>query len=154
VKFLRATEQERLYAVRPSELQMLLIVLSSFPVLSRSQSLSKSGDEAELAEAQKLLDEAMSEHWRTMRQELEAWLQAPDRFHQAEQHLEWRVENDRREWLLQIFNNVRVGSWLELGSPDSLEDAHRTAGEESVHHVALMEMSGMFLSVLLEEPGG
>jgi len=154
VKLLRATERERFYAVRPSELQMLLIVLNSFPVLNRSQALSKSGDEQKLAEAQKLLDEAMRDHWSAMRQELETWLQAPNRFHRAERHLEWRVENDRRDWLLQVLNNVRVGSWIELGSPDRLEAGQRDVGEESLHHVALMEMAGMFQSVLLDESAG
>lgn len=154
MKLTRATEQERFYSLRPPELQMLLIVLGSFPVLNRSQPLSKSGDEELLAEAQKLLDEAMSEHWQTLRRELEVWLKTPERFRQAGDVLEWRVENDRREWLLQVFNNIRVGSWMELGSPDDLDDARSRVAEDSVHHLALMEMAGMFQSALLEEAGG
>ncbi len=152
MKFLRATSQERFYAIRPSELQMLLIVLGSFPVLSRSQPLSVSGNVEELGDAQKLLDEAMSAHWSGMRQELETWTNSPDRFRQVEGQLEWRIENDRREWLLQVLNNVRVGSWIELGSPDDLELAQQQAGGDTVHHLALMEMAGMFLSALLDVP--
>ena len=149
MKLLRATEQERVYAVRPSELQMLLVVLGSYPALTRSRAISKSGDSEQLGDAQKLLDEAMSERRQTMRQELDTWLKLPERFQQAGNHFEWRVENDHREWLLQIINDVRVGSWVELGSPDDLDAAEQQVGEESARHLALMELAGMFQSVLL-----
>ena len=153
MKLLRATDQERVYTLRPSELRMLLLVLSSFPVLTSARAISKSGDSEQLADAQKLLDEAMSERRQTMRQELETWLKSPDRFHQAGNHFEWRVENDHREWLLQIVNDVRVGSWVELGSPADLDAAQQQVGEESARHLALMELAGMFQSVLLmDEP--
>ena len=149
MKLLRATEQERVYAVRPSELQMLLVVLGCYPALTRSRAISKSGDSEQLGDAQKLLDEAMSERRQTMRQELDTWLKLPERFQQAGNHFEWRVENDHREWLLQIINDVRVGSWVELGSPDDLDAAEQQVGEESARHLALMELAGMFQSVLL-----
>ena len=79
----------------------------------------------------------------------ETWLKLPERFQQAGNHFEWRVENDHREWLLQIINDVRVGSWVELGSPDDLDAAEQQVGEESARHLALMELAGMFQSVLL-----
>ncbi len=149
MKLLRATEQERVYAVRPSELQMLLVVLGCYPALTRSRAISKSGDSEQLGDAQKLLDEAMSERRQTMRQELDTWLKLPERFQQAGNHFEWRVENDHREWLLQIINDVRVGSWVELGSPDDFDAAEQQVDEESARHLALMELAGMFQSVLL-----
>ncbi len=149
MKLLRATEQERVYAVRPSELQMLLVVLGCYPALTRSRAISKSGDSEQLGDAQKLLDEAMSERRQTMRQELDTWMKSPERFHQAGNHFEWRVENDHREWLLQIINDVRVGSWVELGSPDDFDASQQQVDEESARHLALMELAGMFQSVLL-----
>lgn len=154
MKLLHVTGQEVVFAIRPAELRMLLIVLGSFPVLNRAQTLTKSGDEEQLADAQKLLDEAMSGHWNTMHRELQTWLKAPDRFRKLDRHLEWRIENERREWLLQVLNNVRVGSWLELGSPENLEAAHHEAGEDAVPHLALMEMAGMFQSALLDPSAG
>lgn len=149
MKFLRATDNERFYGLQPAELQMLLVVLSSFPMRQQRPSLSRLGDSDELVEAQKLLDEALKEQRATMRTELEEWLKTPSRFHQEDNHLEWRIENDRREWLLQIFNDVRVGAWTELGSPDDLERFHEKPGEGSMQHLALMEMAGMFQSALL-----
>lgn len=149
MKFLRATDNERVYGLQPAELQMLLVVLSSFPMRHQQQSLSRLSDSEELVEAQKLLDEALNEQRATIRAELEEWLKSPNRFHQADNRLEWRVENERREWLLQIFNDVRVGAWTELGSPDDLERLHENPAEGSMQHLALMEMAGMFQSTLL-----
>lgn len=151
MKFLRATEESRVYGLRSSDLQMLLIVLSSFPLVTRQQSLSRFGDSVELTEAQKLLEEALRDRQETMRRELETWLKAPDRFRQVEGQLEWRVENERREWLLQILNDVRVGAWLELDSPEDLERIHEQAGGESIRFLALMDMAGMFQTALLFE---
>jgi len=149
VKILRATAQARVYGLRSSDLQMLLVVLGSFPLMTRRQSLSKSGDAAEMDEAQRLLDEALRERQEAMRIELEAWLKAPDRFRQVEGRLEWHVETSRHEWLLQIFNDVRVGAWLALGSPEDLEAAHQNATKESIRQLALMDMAGMFQTTLL-----
>lgn len=151
MKFLRATDHDRVYALQPAELQMLLVVLSSFPLSQRGHTLSQFADTQEITDAQKLLDEALQEQRTHRRTELEGWLKAPDRFRQHEGQLEWRIEDSRREWLLQILNDVRVGAWSELGSPGSLEDVHRQTPEGNLRHVALMDMAGMFQMALLDQ---
>ncbi|HSH15554.1 MAG TPA: hypothetical protein VLD18_05945 [Verrucomicrobiae bacterium] len=151
MKFLRTTDQGRVYALQPAELQMLLVVLGSFPLLNHSQAVSKSGDGEQLAEAQQLLEEALAERRQVMRHELEQWMQTPGRFSRTARKIEWQIENDRREWLLQILNDVRVGAWRELGSPESLEAARERSDEQSGRHVALMELAGMFQMTLLLE---
>jgi hypothetical protein len=67
VKFLRTTDQGRVYALQPAELQMLLVVLGSFPLLNHSPAVSKSGEGGPLAEAQQLLEEALAERRQAMR---------------------------------------------------------------------------------------
>lgn len=153
MKFVRTTDQGRVYALQPAELQMLLVVFGSFPLLNHSQAVSKSGDGEQLAEAQQLLEEALAERRRLMRQELESWLQAAGRFRRTAKNIEWYLENDRREWLLQILNDVRVGAWRALGSPENLDAAREGADEESARQVALMELAGMFQMTLLLEDG-
>jgi hypothetical protein len=150
VKLLRVTEQERIYALQPAELQMLLIVVSSFPLRDRSQTLSKCGDSDRFEEAQKLLDDALEEGRQATCRELQEWLQADGRFRKRDEVLEWRIENDRREWLLKIFNDVRVGAWTELGSPEDLEQAHQaTTDADATRRIALMDMAGMLQTALL-----
>jgi hypothetical protein len=77
-------------------------------------------------------------------------LQADGRFRKRDEVLEWRIENDRREWLLKIFNDVRVGAWTELGSPEDLEQAPQaTTDADATRRIALMDMAGMFQTALL-----
>jgi hypothetical protein len=153
VKFLRTTDQGRVYALQPAELQMLLVVLGSFPLLNHSPAVSKSGEGGPLAEAQQLLEEALAERRQAMRRELEQWVQAAGRFSRTAKSIEWHIENDHREWLLQILNDVRVGAWRGLGSPENLDAARESSDEESARQVALMELAGMFQMTLLLEDG-
>jgi hypothetical protein len=151
VKLLRATDQERLFGLQPAEMQMLLVVLSSFPLPGRPATLSKSGEGEEFDEGQRLLEEAMKERRTGMRTELEGWLKTPGRFREGDDRIEWRIERGRHEWLLQILNEVRVGAWTRLGSPEDLEDAYQESESdgERIRHLALMEMAGMFQMALL-----
>jgi hypothetical protein len=55
------------------------------------------------------------------------------------------------EWLLQILNDIRVGSWLMLGSP---EEELEVLSEKNAPHLLAMHMSGHFQMELLEALGG
>lgn len=128
---------------------MLILVLSQFPLLDQDQQISKFGDDDELKDAQLLLNEAMAERRKEARRELEKWMRAKDRFHHTEQGEELSVLHEETDWLLQILNNVRVGAWQHLGEPEEMADALRSATEESIRYLTVMEMAGNFQSVLL-----
>jgi hypothetical protein len=51
------------------------------------------------------------------------------------------------EWLLQVFNDVRVGSWVHLGLP---EERIAKLTLENAPHLWAMEMAGYFESQLLK----
>lgn len=127
---------------------MFLLVLSQFPLRDRDQQISKFGSEEDLKDAQELLDEAMESRRKEARAELEIWLRADGQFNDAQDGKELVIRNDEREWLLQILNNVRVGAWQQLGEPEDLTDAFRSATEESIRNLTIMEMAGNFQSVL------
>ena len=134
--------------MRVSELQMFLLVLSQFPLRDQQQQISKFGEDDELNEAQGLLDEAMATRRKEARTELEEWLRSDGRFAHTDEGEELRLHNDEVEWLLQILNNVRVGAWQHLGEPENLADAFRSATEESIRFLTVMEMAGNFQSML------
>ena len=46
------------------------------------------------------------------------------------------------EWLLEILNDIRVGSWLALGAPEDLESLR--VGEEPSIDLLFMELAGFF----------
>lgn len=64
----------------------------------------------------------------------------------------WRVVFTREEleWLLQVLNDVRVGSWLKLGCPDPDEGTTPKLTPETSKYVVLMDLAGHFESVVLE----
>ena len=51
------------------------------------------------------------------------------------------------EWLFQVLNDVRVGSWVRLGSP---EGKPREVTIATAPHFVAMEMAGYFEAELLE----
>ena len=53
------------------------------------------------------------------------------------------------EWLLQILNDVRVGSWIILGSPEQAME-FKLLNEKTAADFWAMEMSGQFQMRFLE----
>jgi hypothetical protein len=51
---------------------------------------------------------------------------------------------------LQVLNDVRVGSWIALGSPDTEQGEKILLTEETAPRVRSMEVAGAFEAVLLE----
>ena len=54
-----------------------------------------------------------------------------------------RVEPDQVEWLLQVLNDVRVGSWLKLGAPDSRARRPLHLNRANARLYMAMELSGL-----------
>jgi hypothetical protein len=71
-------------------------------------------------------------------------------FQEAGDELYLNLSGEQLEWLLQVLNDIRVGSWVQLGSPDT--DTVRRGGltPEEARAVAAMDMSAYFQSGLLE----
>ena len=67
----------------------------------------------------------------------------------AEQHSGWRLTlgPGEPEWLLQVLNDIRVGSWLLLGSPD---DQVQVVDDGNLLHAWAMEVAGAFEISLLK----
>jgi len=61
---------------------------------------------------------------------------------------------EEMEWLLQVLNDVRVGSWLALGCPDPDAGKAPEVNESNAKYMFLMELSGHFEWVLLEALDG
>jgi len=51
------------------------------------------------------------------------------------------------EWLLQVLNDVRVGSWLMLGEPEPGDEPAVT--KANAKYLLALELCGVFESVLL-----
>ena len=96
----------------------------------------------------------MSAQKQTLGKRAGEWLAAPGRF--AAHGKGYRVTLQRAdlEWLLQVLNDVRVGSWLILGCPDPDEGPAPEVNEANAKYIFLLELSSHFQCVLLEAVDG
>lgn len=127
---------------------MLLRVLKLYPrVPSAHQPLSKSGRLPDRQENQKLLDEALAEQRAANKRQLRSLLDDPQRFGQMDDGFRLSLSRVEAEWVLQVLNDIRVGSWIILGSPEGKLGglSARTAAD-----FWAMEMAGYFETELLE----
>jgi hypothetical protein len=133
------------------EKALLLATVQIFPVLAPSyHRLTKDPKNAAPAE-QRLLEEAMERQKGEHKARLSEFLLADvPVFTEAGEELYLNLSGEQLEWLLQVLNDIRVGSWVQLGSPDTdtVRRSSLTAGE--ARSVAAMDMSAYFQAGLLE----
>jgi hypothetical protein len=145
------TEPLLVYEIDRREEALLLATLRLYPVLDSSHHrFSKDPHTATPAE-QRLLEEAMTHQALSHRRKLEEMFRSPQRFFRnAAGRRQLALTGPELEWLLQVLNDIRVGSWVRLGCPE-LEKTHAAPMTgENARALAAMEMSGYFQWALLE----
>ena len=146
------------FQFRRNEAEIFRELLALYPLVPATHhQLSKSADE--LHEAQHLLDEALAERRQENKRQLDQWLNDPQRFVPSEKGHTLRLELTTAEadWLLQVINDIRVGSWLRLGSPDPHAEEQLEPTEENLRYYWAMELGGLFEMLLLsalDQAGG
>ncbi|HVR36252.1 MAG TPA: hypothetical protein VMS21_10435 [Methylomirabilota bacterium] len=139
------------FRLRHQEHPAFVSLLRLFPVLPPDfQPLSKSADPAETEADQKLLEEAMRSQKAGLKSEVEKLLQDGDRLRKTPEGWELALEGPQLEWFLQVVNEIRVGSWRHLGSPDPLRHLRIEINETSLHHLWAMGMCDRIQSAVLE----
>lgn len=136
------------------EKQLLLAVLDRYPLVpSAHQRLTKSSTACETN--QRLLDESLAEQRLEHKRRLTTWLKDEQRFKEGNTGCQMVLARSDIEWLLQVLNDIRVGSWIILGSPEKdIRDFEPT--EITAPYAWAMELAGLFEAALLEglEQGG
>jgi hypothetical protein len=153
VKTIRVTASALIFHLQAPERRLLVEMLRLYPVVPGAhQPLSKSLRGEAAADAQALLNEALAEQRAELRRQIQSWLGAPNRFRPVENGFNFTLQRADAEGLLQVLNDVRVGSWLLLGSPEEyleFEELERLPVE--LHRVwVAMELSGAFQMALLQ----
>jgi len=107
---------------------------------------------------QALLSESMAALKAEWRQRLEAFLANGKRFVRDGSGYRLVLEREEIEWLLRVLNDVRVGSWVRLGCPDSWGAVAGLktlkAGPEAMRHALLLEVAAHFQYTLLAATDG
>ena len=120
MKLVRATKTRLVFHLGQREKHLLLHLLKLYPcVPSAHHVLSKSGRLPDAEANQQLLDEALAEQRAENKKQLQALLADPRRFQEhTESGARLSLSPAEAEWLMQVLNDIRVGSWIILGSPD------------------------------------
>jgi hypothetical protein len=98
---------------------------------------------------QQLLDEAIASQRDLVRRQLVLMFEDPAKFCQHEKAAHLRLTEGEVEFLLQALNDIRVGNWIQLGSPEELPDPFETE-ESKAPHAWAMEAAGFFQSQILD----
>jgi hypothetical protein len=148
VKLIRSSKTKLFFHLGQREKRLLEQVLKLYPrVPSAHQVLSKSSRLPDREENQRLLDEALAEQRAENRRQLRTLLADPARFEPTETGCRFWLARSEVEWVLQVLNDVRIGSWVILGSPEGKPEG---LDAKTAPHFWAMEMAGHFQMELLE----
>ena len=148
MKLVQATKTRLVFHLGLREEQSLVQILRLYPCVPPAHHVLSKSSRLPNAEAnQQLLDEALAEQRTETRKQVQALLADPRRLAHTETGGRLSLAHAEVEWLLQVFNDIRVGSWVNLGSPDE-KPAELTAA--NAPHFLAMEMAGYFQMQLLE----
>lgn len=125
-------------------------LLKYYPMLSSSHHAERNSSAASNTEHEALLKEALEEQQRQNRQLLDDLLASKGRFREDELGYRFTLSPAEAEWLLQVFNDIRVGSWVRLGSPKVASALMLPLTEEKVKLCWAMEIAGLFETELLQ----
>ena len=152
MKLIRGDKDRFVFAMGKREKSLLFQILHLYPLVPPAHhQLSKFADGQRDAENQRLLEEALAEQRRGNRRQVLAMLNEPTRFRETDTGIQFTLTASQVEWLLQVFNDVRVGSWLALGEPDELQIPE--VNQTNAPYVLAMESAGYFESALLDALG-
>jgi hypothetical protein len=150
VKFVKADGDNNLvFQLGRREKALLLELLKLYPVIPSAHYRISGTPSPEPDPNQQLLEESLAEHRNENARELDAMLHEPGRFQDTPAGYRLVLSPSSVEWLLQVLNDIRVGSWLHLGSPDEKKGKHLHLTLDNARYLWAMEMSGVFQSVLL-----
>ena len=140
------TGDEFVFHASSREKNLLQGVLKLYPLIPSAHHLKKAGQLPE--SSRKLLDEALADQRAESKKQLEAFLTDMRRFVQTEEGWRFSLSTAELEWLLQVLNDIRVGSWINLGAPEEKLDVG-WIDKEIAPHFWTMEIAGAFQMEML-----
>jgi hypothetical protein len=152
MKLHRRQKEKLVFRCSPQEASLLLNLLNLFPLvpLSHHRLTRKPQDHPKDEENQRLLEEAV----KAEQAETVKWIQALTEkeapFKPVKGAMQFALTPAELELVLQVLNDVRVGSWLTLGSPEAGQEEPLLAKPETEMHVHRMELAGLLQMSLLK----
>lgn len=155
MRLVQRTSQHWHFRLTRRDRVLLKDLLLLYPAIPSSyHRLSRSSPPAQdIVAGQELLTEAMAAQRTDYRLRIERFLREPRRFTADGNAYRLRLDREEMEWLLQVLNDVRVGTWISLGCPDPDQGETPAGTAAEVQLLVRMELAGMLQCVLLEALG-
>jgi len=145
----KTTTKSWAFAVSERERDFLIAVLRAYPAIPDDyQTLSRESADRLSPEDTELLHESLNEQRRAHKAKVRRWLKAGARFQPVDDEWHFRLARTDLDWILQVLNDVRVGHWLQLGSPDDIHNPIELLQKDPAAFFH-MEAAGMFQMELL-----
>lgn len=125
-------------------------LLHQYPLVPNDKrELTRKGEGDEFDADTDLLRTNLEDLTGSNRKRLQKWLNNPDTFSQGTDHGQLTVQALDRDWLLQILNDLRVGSWQQLGCPNTTAINELELETSNFRALWCMELVGLLQSYLL-----
>jgi hypothetical protein len=146
VTLVKATAESIVFLAEQAEKDAWCDLLTLYPL----QTSVIQPEEQSNAVDQQLLEESLSSQRQSNARELALLKKAGGGFVMEGNQQKLSLTPAQVETLLQILNDLRVGSWQALGCPDQMTRNHIKPSEASFRQVWIMELAGHFQMALLE----
>jgi hypothetical protein len=127
MKLIEAGDNQLSFYLTPTERAVLLELLEAYPCVPPAHA-----------------------RFQAVSQGVRQWIRSPETLQRHGHGWKLRMRPGEWETLLQVLNDVRVGSWISLGSPDPLPE-ELPKDPERARAMATMELAGWFEMSLLEQ---
>ena len=155
MKLIRSSKARFVFEISAQEKHLLFEVLSLYPLVPPTHHrLNKSSQMNSRDENQRLLEESLLSQRKENQKLVTRLLNKPENFEATADGLRFTLTRAEIETLLQALNDVRVGSWIALGSPDLEERPQLAINEKTARHLWAMELAGEFEMFFLSTVDG
>lgn len=144
-----------LFEISPHEKDILDGAIRRYPLTSVNYSRARnpSPGKPPPESSEQLLEEALAEQKSQIKKSVEAFWNDPGHVRQSNSGYQLALSAEQIELLLQVLNEIRVGCWTRLGSPEDLARYVIPVEEGCLEDYLGMELCGLFENLLLESLG-
>jgi hypothetical protein len=150
LNFIKFDGKQFVFHISARDKSWLMDLLRLYPLIPATHArLHVSRDKPD-AEKQQLLEQALAEQRTKHREQTLAMLNEPNRFQKITAGFRFNLTPEQLDWLLQVLNDIRVGSWIMIGEPDEQQEIEIEVTEKNAPYLWTMQLAALFQSVLLK----
>ncbi len=149
MKLVRATKSNFVFYLTEREKGLLIQILRLYPRVPPGHQKAAQSADTRLQESQRLLDEALAEQRTANKKIVQSFITDSRRFTKSGEGCHLSISPSELEWLLQVLNDLNVGSWINLGSPNPRQNIPEI-NEQNAADFVTMGVATEFQAQLLE----